>query len=251
LNLDSHIASRVLKALVLVVSLHACNDKGAGCFNGRGDQVEERVALEAFTELQVNGLVDVVLMEDSSDFAVVEYGSNVLPGITVEQSGSILEVSEANTCDWIRERDPLPRVEIHYTSLSKIDSKSAASISFDSPFQGDSLLFEISDVSGNVDLNVACNELNLIMHTGATDVRVAGTANYAYFYNASYAPLHAEDLVSRTVSVHNNGVADIHARGWETFYYQIYREGDIYAYGIANVVQWNNEGSGQLFLVED
>ena len=219
--------------------------------DSRGAQTTVDQALDAFSKVHINNRVDVVFMKDSSDYATIEYGENVIGGIDLKVEDGVLHINENNRCDWIRKVRPLPRIEVHYTSLSEIDSKNAGSISFNEPFTDDSLQVEIKDVSGDVQLDVACEYLGIVQHTGATDIIARGTVTELYVYNSGYAPIHAEELVARVAGVHSDALSDTYVRAWETLFAQIFHRGNIYLYGIAETVIWHKEGDGQIFRAGD
>mgnify|MGYP001333683230 CR=1 FL=1 len=245
MNWDWHIGSKTLLAIGLL-SLVACSKERADCFEGRGEQVTEVRPLEAFRSLHLEDRMNVVLVQDSSDFLEVTYGENGLGGIVETMDGETLRISEDNRCDWMRKQDPLPQVRVHYTQLRHILSENSGSVKGENAFEGDSLKLEVEDVSGLIELQVNCDAVDIIAHTGATDIKASGTCGYVYIYNSGYAPIRAEDLISRTVSVHNNSTGDTYVNAWETLYYQIYHQGNIHLKGPASVVKWHQSGGGEV-----
>lgn len=243
-------AYKLIWALPLICSIYACKKEGASCVDSRGPQSREERKPGAFEHINLQGRIDVVFVQDTLDFVYVEYGKNGLSGITTAVTNGTLKIDEQNACDWMRQTFPLPLVEVHYTNLRSIYSENAGSVRFDNAFTGDSLLLEIMDVSGSISMQVETPQLEVIVHTGATDVNVRGTTAYFYLYNSGYAPVYAEDLVARTVSVHNNSRADSYVRAWEKLYYQIHNEGSIFIYGNPDIDKWHHSGSGHLFLME-
>lgn len=245
MNWDWHIGSKVLLAIGLL-SLVACSKERADCFEGRGEQATELRPLEAFHSLHLEDRMDVLLVQDSSNFMEVTYGANGLGGIVGTIDGETLRISEDNRCDWMRKQNPLPEVRIHYKDLNHILSENSGSVLFENDFEGDSLKIEVEDVSGSMAIKANCDALDLIAHTGATDIQAEGTCGYVYIYNSGYAPIHAEGLVSRTASVHNNSTGDTYVNAWETLYYQIYHQGNVHLTGPASIVKWYQSGGGEV-----
>ncbi|NQV52982.1 MAG: DUF2807 domain-containing protein [Flavobacteriales bacterium] len=243
-----HFVSSLLLAASLLTS--SCQKEGAGCAQGRGEQSEEIRTLSTFTHLYVEGRVNVRLFADSVDYVRVAYGQNGLAGIQTIVSNDTLSIGEVNQCDWLKKIDPLPLVEIHYSSLNSIFSQSAAEVRFMDAFVGDSLRVEIEDAAGSLHVTADCERLNLFVHTGATDVTLKGSSMQLYIYNSGYGPIHAEEFVARTAIVHNNGTADTYVRAWENVFTQIYHLGNIYVSGDPALTRWHEEGGGQVFFVD-
>jgi len=243
-------AWHIVFSLALIISLSACQKEGAGCFESRGDQTSERRAIEPFVDLYAEGRVNVLLVQDTLNYAIISYGENAVAGIEIRMEGNALRIEETNTCDWMRKVDPLPEVELHYTSFQNLFTKSAAEVRFQNEFITDTFKVEINDAAGSVFMQLQCADLSIIGHTGATDVTAEGTAENLYIYNSSYAPIHTELLVARVASVHNNSSGDTHVRATERLNTTIEEDGDIYLYGGA-YIRGTQEGSGQVFLIGD
>jgi len=243
-----HFVSSLLLAASLLTS--GCQKEGAGCVQGRGDQSEEIRTLSTFTQLYVEGRVNVRLFADSADYVRVAYGQNGLAGIQTIVSDDTLRISEVNQCDWFKKIDPLPLVEIHYSSLNSIFSQSAAEVRFMDAYVGDTLRIEIEDAAGSMYILAESERVNILVHTGATDVTLKGSSTQLYVYNSGYGPIHAEECVARTATVHNNGTSDTYVRAWESVFTQIYHLGNIYVSGDPALTRWHEEGGGQVFFVD-
>ena len=202
--------------------------------------------MEDFQKVSINGRMNVSLQADSSNFIEIQYGDNIIKGIASRVENGTLYLDEVNRCDWIRKQDPLPEVSIHYAELNHLYSKCAGSVRFSSPYLGDTLNVEVEDAAGDLELDLLCNALNLIVHTGATERRVTGTTAYTYIYNSGYAPIHAEALISTSASVHNNASGDTYIHAEDILYYQIYHVGNVLLQGPAEAVKWHQSGGGSL-----
>jgi hypothetical protein len=245
-NSGWHIVSKLALIALLMASV-SCEKEAANCLEGRGEQQTEVRDVASFTHLYVEGRINVRMIPDTVDYCVVTYGENGTGGILTEMEGETLSITEINACDWIREIDPLPDVEVHYSSMNSIFSQSAAALTFEEAYRGDSIRIEIQDAAGSLHANLQCEHVDLVVHTGATDVTLEGTCATSYIYNSGYGPVHAENLVSRFSTVHNNSTGDTYVRAWERVFIQIYQRGDIYVSGNPEIEFWNTSGEGQVF----
>ena len=241
-------AWHIVFSIAMLLSASACQKEGAGCFESRGDQSSERRELEQFNDLRVDGRINVILVQDTLNFAIITFGEKGLAGIETNWSDGELRIEETNTCNWTRKVNPLPEVELHFSTFKNLYTKSAAEVSFQNAFEADSLNIEINDAAGSVFVKVDCQYISIIGHTGATDVTAEGTTDNLYIYNSSYAPIHAEDLTARVASVHNNSSGDTYVRATQRLNTTIEEDGDIYLYGSA-AVRGTPNGSGQVFLM--
>ncbi|MEQ9187099.1 MAG: DUF2807 domain-containing protein [Cryomorphaceae bacterium] len=248
-NLELRIVSSICLLCALVFT--GCEKESASCLEGRGNQTEEIRNLSGFSDLHVTGRIDVNLVPDSTDYVRVVYGENGIGGIHTQVTDGTLSISEINRCDWFRKVEPLPMVEVHYARLSGIFSQSAGAVRFLAPFRADSIRIEIEDAAGSLEFNGDCERIDLLVHTGATDVILKGECTRLFVYNSGYAPVDAKELVTRTAIVHNNGSSDTYVHAWENVYTQIYHIGNIYVSGNAQITRWHEKGGGSVVLVDD
>lgn len=233
------------------IALTACSKDEGICFASRGEQFSEIRLLPEFSGLFVDNRMDVLLTQDTANYIEVLYGENALSGIETTVENDILYIKDNNKCGWMREARPLPAVIIHYTTLKHIDSRNAGTMAFLEAFTGDSLRIEVEDASGEIEVKANCTSLELVVHTGATDIRMAGNADYVYIYNSGYAPIEAAELIAHTASVHNNSTGDTYVYATNILYYQIYHQGNVVLNGPATTTKWHQSGGGILVKASD
>lgn len=202
--------------------------------------------LQDFHRIEIEGRVNVHLVQDSSNYAEVTFGEVVLDGITTEIIDSTLHIREENRCDWVRSQDVIPELEVHYQMVSSIQNEGSGYIQFDNSNTATTLTYEVHGTAGNAMIDFTGDELVVAMHSGSSDVTVKGVAREAYYYSAGYGPLDASQLEARIVSVHSAGTGDVSVRAWSTVYYQLFDWADILVYGNPEVVRWHHEGSGEV-----
>ena len=78
-------------------------------------------------------------------------------------------------------------------------------------------------------------------------IGISGVTHFANFYNSSYAPINAKNLISEVSVPHNNHTGDIIVNVSERLSYQIFDDGDIIVYGAPKIIQkWADEGNGEI-----
>lgn len=237
-------------AFLLLFACACSKENAPDCLTSMGEEMTELRALSPFNRIELQGRVDVVLVQDSVEFAAVCFGKNVIDGVQTTVENNVLTITEVNRCDWVRSQKEHPRIEVHYKTLRSMFSESAGNTVFKNTLSTTSFLLEVYDAGGSLYLNAGCDTLEVKIHTGTTDVHVNGTCNYLYVYNAGYAPLDASHCEAKEASVHNTGTGDVLVRALYAIYYQIYDRGDIWVYGNPQVQRWHHTGSGQLFFKE-
>jgi hypothetical protein len=238
---------------LLILVMGSCTKPGApNCVKSLGQIQSETRMLDAFTRIEIQGRLDLNLVQDSSDWAEITFGESLLDGIKTRVNDGVLRITEENSCDWLRKQSTWPLVTVHYSNLQNVYNESAGSVTFINPHSTGQLTFEIYDVSGEVSIQFIGKDLSVIAHTGATNVTVKGSSDLAYFYNASYAPFRCKKLVTKVAQPHSESTGDIELFATEAVYYQIFDWGNITVHGNPPLIKkWHDEGTGELILIHD
>lgn len=246
LKLELSLGYRLIMLVCSIAILTGCKKDAAHCFDSRGEQMTEDRDLEDFEYVSIRGLVNVSMIADTIDKAIVTYGENGMSGIVTEVSNDTLHITEINTCDWVRKVDPIPLIELHYRDFNGLYSQSAGIVSHRYEFLGDSLTIEIFDASGSMDFRFDSKSVRLLCHTGATDVTLSGATEELYIYNSSYAPVRADAVHATIATIHNNSSGDTYVHALDKLFTQIYHVGNIYYVGEPEITKWHESGGGQV-----
>jgi hypothetical protein len=212
--------------------------------------VRETRQLNPFTRIEVSGRIDVHITEDVVNSAEVLYGKHLLNGIQTRVIDGVLYIGNNNACPSLRDPKVVPEVWLNVTELKSIYSESGGHIVFENECTSPRFDFEIYDAAGSAQILYAGDSLSVVVHTGASDISVSGSASYAYYYSAGYGPLNASALLAEVSSVHSEGTGDISVRATDLVYYQLFDWGDILVYGQPTIVRWHHKGSGEIISVD-
>jgi hypothetical protein len=235
-------------SITLLTIFNQCTGTNAPeCASALGDIIVESRKLKSFNRLNLSGRLNINLIQDSSNYVEVIFGEGLTDGIKTSVNNGTLKISEENSCDWIRDQQVNPVLNIHYDHLDKIINQGSGSLIFENAHTTGKLSLEVSDVAGSVDIKFEGDSLSVLAHTGATDIGISGVTHFAYFYNSSYAPINAKNLISEVSVPHNNHTGDIIVNVSERLSYQIFDDGDIIVYGNPKIIQkWADEGNGEI-----
>jgi hypothetical protein len=97
--------------------LAACNKDGNGCFEQQGNWAEERRTLDPFSQIITYGVFDIVLVQDTMEYAIVACGENHLQHIQTEVGNGSLNLYDNVSCKWSRKYQRT-RIEVHLKNLT-------------------------------------------------------------------------------------------------------------------------------------
>jgi len=110
----------------------------------------------------------------------------------------------------------------------------------------DTLVINLYEGAGRVDLIVRANLVTAALHYGTQELVVSGRCGVAYVYSASFGLVDTRDLNASLVYVNNKSANDVYVRASEVLGATIEGLGNIYYYGDPPVVGFNKQGSGEL-----
>lgn len=240
----------VFNCITLTTALYGCTGQDSPeCASALGDIIAEERSLDSFNQITLSGRLDINLIQDTLNWAEVEFGEGLTDGIITNVKNNTLFISEENSCDWIRDQKVNPTISIHYSNLKKIISQSSASVIFENEHTTGNLSLEVDDVAGSIYIRFDGDSIRVNAHTGATDITIEGNTHFAYIYNSSYAPIDAKDLHSIVSVPHNNLTGNILVRASDRVSYQIFDDGDIIVFGNPSIIEkWYDQGKGELIL---
>ena len=236
---------QLLLLSILGVVLISCKKENMGdCFKSTGIVKKETRMLEDFDSIYVDRRLNIVLVQDSVNFAVVEAGENLLGLIDTEVKNGKLTLQNNNKCNWVRSYKIPVNIEVHTNNLQHIVMWGVSYITNIDTLTFPKLVVEYRDASGKVELIVDNELTNIIQHTGAGDAIIHGKTEQLTVYMSSLTFGDYTDLQAQNVYVDNRSSADCKVLGNQTFSFRLRGDGNIYYKGQGDIIWEENTGNG-------
>lgn len=155
-----------------------------------GPAETRRVPLEAFSRMECNSVMDIRLVQDTVEYALITSGKNLIDRVTVSLKDSIVSLSEETDMNWTRSyRRTL--VELHVRELRSITLNDCVNLqSLNMITSRTIMIWDNSDVS-ELDLKADCDLFSLMVSalssgiykvSGHTGRSILGSAGSAHFF---------------------------------------------------------------------
>ena len=216
------------------------------CIKGTGIVKKETRILEDFDSIYVDRRLNIVLVQDTVNFAVVEAGENLIGLIDTEVKNGKLTLQNNNKCNWVRSYKIPVNIEVHTNNLKHIVMWGASYITNKDTLRFPKLVVEYRDASGNIDLMVDNQLTNIIQHTGAGDAVIHGKTEQLTVYMSSLAFGDYTDLLAKNVFVDNRSSSDCKVLGNQTFIFRLRGDGNIFYKGQGEIISEENTGNGAI-----
>ncbi len=240
------IRSFLLIILCCCVFAACTKDEWGSCFRKTGGIVREKRLLTGFDSISLERRIELYLVPDSITYVEVEAGSGLLPLIRTERIGKKLTVGNDNRCHWVRSYEVPVKVYVHHSNIRHILSHGTGLIKSTDTIRFPQLTIEFRDASTVVDLSVNNEKLNVIQHTGASDLRISGKTAELSVYMAALAWGDYRRLEAGRVYVESRSAADCFVFSRNRYDFRLKAAGNIHYSGDAPVIEKEITGSGKL-----
>nr|WP_299073504.1 head GIN domain-containing protein [uncultured Allomuricauda sp.] len=201
----------------LVFLLIACNgDNVPDCFQNAGDLIREAVELPEFTKITAFENVSVVVKQGPDQLVEIETGEFLRNEVSAKVEEGRLILRNENDCNFVRDYG-ITTIYITSPEITEIRSGSGLSISSDGVLNYPNLTLlsesfsepEAETTDGSFDLNVASENISIVVNGIAFFQLQGTTSNLSIFIAAGDPRIEAEELVSENVSINHRGSNDV------------------------------------------
>lgn len=233
-----------LPCLLMVLPAVSC--KKSKCAKSTGAQTTEVRNLEVFTSINVHDKINIELKRSTVNRASITCGKNLMDYIVTRQEGTVLEIRNDNSCNFLRSYKKPVNILLEYTSLDHINFIGAGTVSSTDTLIQPSLFIEGEGSSGDFDLLVKMDSLRMVLHTGNSNVKLRGKCKQFSFYSGGTTIIDSRQLEAVSCLCNNSGSGDFYVKALLYLYAEIHQQGSIYYTGNPASVEQRNSGRGTL-----
>lgn len=229
------------------IVLQSCSkEQMDDCITSTGIIQREKRELAEFDSIQLYRRLNLVLIEDTVNYAEIEAGKNLIEGITTEVKNGILTIRNDNRCNWMRSYKNPMTIYLHHTNLKRLVLFGSNNVTSQGALKSDSIIVEFRNASGNVNLSLNNKYFFGVQHTGAGDLFLNGTTENLEIYTASLGQVNTLELNAKNALVKSLSAADAFIKANESLYLETFAAGSIYYTGDAQNVFRESQGSGTI-----
>ncbi|MDO6519135.1 head GIN domain-containing protein [Zobellia uliginosa] len=229
--------SRFFAMLCCIVVLVSCNGENASdCFQNTGDILREEVVVDNFTQITVYENVSLVVKQGPVQKVEIETGSVLRNEVTAEVVDGRLILRDTNDCNYFRDYG-VTKIYVTAPDITEIRSSTGWPISSDGVLAYSRLNLlsesfadpEAQTTDGEFDLEVAGNDLNVVVN-GIAYFKLKGTVdNLSLTIAAGDSRIEAADLVAQSVTLNHRGSNDMYVNPQESIKGVIRGVGDVFS----------------------
>jgi hypothetical protein len=242
-----------LLILCSLLTLGSCKKENlCDCFKSTGSDIREDRDASAFTEIQLEGKIDLVLTQDTLEKIQVLGGRHLISNIETSISGGRLYIRNHNTCNFVRSYDRQMTVYVSVHHLKTLFYNGAGDVSGTNTLKDSVIGVESMDGSGHVNLNLMTTVAFATIHTGPATITLSGSAILTYLYSGGNGVIHMDQLPCKQIYATQRGTGDFYIRSTadSSSYLDVLlsNSGDVYCAGKPAKLKTDRSGTGQLYV---
>lgn len=226
-----------LLSLLVTPAFTACDT-----VNGSGNVIQEERPVGTFSQVSVEGSMNVIITKAAASAAKIEAEDNLLPYIELELQGDELVVRFRRNTN-IRSHQPV-NVFLSTNDLEEIDLSGSGNVKLQGVFTSPNAMHVDLSGSGNITGAVNAPEVEIDL-SGSGNVTLKGETRDVDIDLAGSGNCRAEELLAENASVNIAGSGDVRIYASRNIKANIIGSGGV-AYKGEPAIQLNKVGSGNV-----
>lgn len=240
----------ILVLLMIFGSFNSCRKADpTDCFKNTGADITQVREVSYFDKIILNDNVNLVLTQGDDYSISVRGGKNVLKKVRTDIDDKVLKIENRNTCNWMRNFNREITVYANIKQLNEIEYRGSGDIRCENTITGDSLVLNVWEGAGKVELDVDVERNHIYYHIGTADIFYKGDAHLSYITGSSFGPIYAQNLKTVFTYITSNGSNNLYVQTALKIEATIASLGNIYYWGDAEP-SLIKTGSGSLIKMD-
>lgn len=241
-------------ALILSITFCAlffigCDSENAiDCFKKSGMVIEQEIQLDSFSSIEAYDEVDIYLVNSVEQKVIIKAGKNLIPEIHLKVEGGILNITNDNTCNWIRSSEN-PGIYIFSNDISSIGIFDFANIISEETLKLEKLSI-FSDGTGNFEMNIDVDSL-LVESIYISNFDISGNAGFVDLVLTGDSRFIAGNLLTDDIKIDHNGSNRVELYPINSLKGVLRSTGSLYYFHEPEILDVTVNGSGQLIYLSE
>lgn len=244
-----------LICIFILISCFGCDSESASdCFQTSGQIIQQEIVVTNFNRILVNRDIELIIKQGLDYEVVVETGENLINDVSVEVIGDQLVLTDANTCNYVRDFG-ITKIFVTTPTLTEIRCSTQLEISSNGVLSFNDLVlisenfsstenFAIGDFRLELDienLNIISNNLSFYFLNGKAE-------NLNINFAAGNGRFEGENLVAQNINIFHRGSNDMVVNPQQSLTGSIRSTGDVISVNEPPIVNVEEVFSGRLIF---
>ena len=201
---------------ICILFLFSCSSEDVNnCIQTAGTITQKEVVVPSFTRILVNRDIELIISEGDETKVIVESGKNLLNDIEVTVVGNQLQLTNQNTCNYVRDYG-ITKIMVTAPNLNEIRSSSQFDVRSQGLLNYPSLSLVSEDFAqedafavGDFRLTVAIDQLSITSNKLSSFYILGQTEDLVIGFYGGAGRFEGADLVAQNITVFHRGSNDM------------------------------------------
>ena len=241
--------------IFILITCFGCDSESASdCFQTSGQIIQQEIVVTNFNRILVNRDIELIIKQGLDYEVVVETGENLINDVSVEVIGDQLVLTDANTCNYVRDFG-ITKIFVTTPTLTEIRCSTQLEISSNGVLSFNDLVlisenfsstesFAIGDFRLELDienLKISSNNLSFYYLSGQAE-------NLNINFAAGNGRFEGENLVAQNINIFHRGSNDMVVNPQQSLTGSIRSTGDVISVNEPPIVNVEEVFSGRLIF---
>lgn len=234
--------SIILSTILIVLFIGCKKPNERTCIKNSGTETIKLVDLSDFPleGFSIFNNINVSLIQDTANFAVISSFENIVDLITFEMVDSLVEIRDLNKCSFLRDYDKQTNITIHYDTISVLSLNGNGKITTLAPIEND--IVHIYALSSNSHINIEVKAISFIakLVNGTLSGTIKGKGDNSNIFHAGHSNINFEELIAQNLRLTNKSDANVYLNTSNTLFLELLSLGKIYYKGTPTIEVFKN-----------
>jgi hypothetical protein len=243
--------SKLSIAILFFLILISCEDNSSRCFIDKGEIVKQEIIIEDFSNIRIEDIFNIILVQDTLNKIILEGGENLLPHVKLVVQKDTLLIENSMRCNWLRDYEKVT-LSVHFRELKHIVTLAPVNIISNDTLRADTLQYFAIGEIGESDLIMDCGYFRFDDSYSTLGLfKFRGKAGKSRFYVNYGSSVDAMELVSVKSDICQKTIGDIYVNVTEHLRVWIWGPGNVYYSGNPQLVEiMENRSSGKITRID-
>jgi hypothetical protein len=231
-------------------------ESGWDCVQTAGATIERTVVVEPFEKILVNRDVELILKEGPDFNVLIQTGENLIGDVEVNVIGNRLELSDNNTCNYVRDYG-ITKIYVTAPNITEIRNSSQFEVSSDGVLTYPELKLVSEDFTesdafavGDFRLEVNTNQLQIISNSISSYFITGQTNNLRVSFFSGEGRFEGANLIAQNITIFHRGSNDMTINPQQSLSGEMVGTGDVISVNIPSIVEVEVLYTGNLIFLD-
>jgi hypothetical protein len=237
------------KIIILILLFSSCKKaEDRSCWKFYGATIQKTVTLENFHALEINPNLIINLIQDSTNYCVINGGENVVNLVNTEILNGKLVLKNENKCTFLRNPKMKISVDVHFIEIDHILYQGSENVKGIGLISSQNFVIEMKETSGTIDLELNTLYFSITAEPSWANFILSGTTKTASFVVKGNAYGDARNfVVEDDIVINSRTGGDCYINGTTTHLKcETNGTGNVYYTNTPSIIEWNDYATGKL-----